>query len=76
MADACDWVVAFDDQLTERWRSCIWCRADARRLELWSAADGFALAIASCHACLATASTGQRRQALVEAHAQRRAVVP
>ncbi len=65
------WTVAMDDALCQRWRRCIFCSEAADRVELRSLASGYALTFGLCTRCLNADATAQRRQALVEQHAQR-----
>jgi hypothetical protein len=61
-----------DDFLCERWLTCIWCGARGVKMELRSAANGWAMTFTLCRPCYDADPTEQRRQAFVEARSTQR----
>jgi hypothetical protein len=61
--------------LTMRFLRCCWCRDPATHLDLWTAANDAARAVAGCIPCRRADASGARRNALVERAIQQRARV-
>jgi hypothetical protein len=65
-----DWTVPFDDMLTMRFTTCIFCSHRAQWAELRDTDSGYAMSVVVCFPCKRVAGAEERLQALVDARAQ------